>query len=51
MNAAGVRIVVGTDGNTPYAPHVEMADMVGRRDDADAGDRGRHAQRRSSFSG
>ncbi|MEP7305416.1 MAG: amidohydrolase family protein [Acidobacteriota bacterium] len=28
MNAAGVRIVVGTDGNTPYAPHVEMADMV-----------------------
>jgi imidazolonepropionase-like amidohydrolase len=28
MNAAGVRIVVGSDGNTPYAPHVEMADMV-----------------------
>jgi len=28
MNAGGVRIVVGTDGNTPYAPHVEMADMV-----------------------
>ena len=28
MNAAGTRIVVGTDGNTPYAPHVEMADMV-----------------------
>ena len=28
MNRAGVRIVVGTDGNTPYAPHVEMADMV-----------------------
>ena len=28
MNAAGVRIVVGTDGNTPYAPHVEMEDMV-----------------------
>jgi imidazolonepropionase-like amidohydrolase len=28
MNAAGARIVVGTDGNTPYAPHVEMADMV-----------------------
>jgi imidazolonepropionase-like amidohydrolase len=28
MNAAGVEIVVGTDGNTPYAPHVEMADMV-----------------------
>ena len=28
MNAAGTRIVVGTDGNTPYAPHVEMEDMV-----------------------
>ena len=28
MSAAGVRIVVGTDGNTPYAPHQEMADMV-----------------------
>jgi imidazolonepropionase-like amidohydrolase len=28
MNASGVRIVVGTDGNTPYAAHVEMADMV-----------------------
>ena len=28
MHAAGVRVVVGTDGNTPYAPHVEMLDMV-----------------------
>jgi len=28
MSAAGARIVLGTDGNTPYAPHVEMADMV-----------------------
>jgi imidazolonepropionase-like amidohydrolase len=28
MNAAGTRIVLGTDGNTPFAPHVEMADMV-----------------------
>ena len=28
MSAAGARIVVGSDGNTPYAPHVEMADMV-----------------------
>jgi imidazolonepropionase-like amidohydrolase len=28
MHAAGVRIVLGTDGNTPYAPHVELADMV-----------------------
>jgi imidazolonepropionase-like amidohydrolase len=28
MSAAGVKIVVGTDGNTPWAPHVEMADMV-----------------------
>src|SRR5438093_9000310 len=29
MNAAGVKIVLGTDGNTPYAPHIEMEDMVG----------------------
>jgi imidazolonepropionase-like amidohydrolase len=28
LSAAGVRITVGTDGNTPWAPHVEMADMV-----------------------
>ena len=28
MSAAGVKIVVGTDGNTPWAPHVEMSDMV-----------------------
>jgi imidazolonepropionase-like amidohydrolase len=28
MSAAGVRVAVGTDGNTPWAPHVEMADMV-----------------------
>ena len=28
MSAAGVRIVLGTDGNTPYAAHVEMLDMV-----------------------
>jgi imidazolonepropionase-like amidohydrolase len=28
MRDAGTRIVVGTDGNTPYAPHVEMEDMV-----------------------
>ncbi len=28
MTAAGVMIVLGTDGNTPYAPHVEMLDMV-----------------------
>ena len=28
LSAAGVRIAVGTDGNTPWAPHVEMADMV-----------------------
>jgi imidazolonepropionase-like amidohydrolase len=28
MNAAGVTIVLGTDGNTPYSPHVEMLDMV-----------------------
>ena len=28
VNAVGVKIVVGTDGNTPWAPHVEMEDMV-----------------------
>jgi imidazolonepropionase-like amidohydrolase len=28
LNAAGVKIVLGTDGNTPYAPHIEMEDMV-----------------------
>jgi len=28
LSAAGVRIAVGTDGNNPWAPHVEMADMV-----------------------
>jgi len=28
LSAAGVTIVLGTDGNTPWAPHEEMADMV-----------------------
>ena len=28
LSAAGMIIAVGTDGNTPWAPHVEMADMV-----------------------
>jgi len=28
LNAAGVRIALGTDGNTPWAVHQEMADMV-----------------------
>jgi imidazolonepropionase-like amidohydrolase len=28
MSKAGVRIALGTDGNTPWGPHVEMADMV-----------------------
>jgi imidazolonepropionase-like amidohydrolase len=28
LNAAGVRIALGTDGNTPWGPHEEMADMV-----------------------
>jgi imidazolonepropionase-like amidohydrolase len=28
MSAAGVRVALGTDGNTPWQPHVEMADMV-----------------------
>ena len=28
MNKAGVRIAMGTDGNTSYGPHIEAADMV-----------------------
>jgi imidazolonepropionase-like amidohydrolase len=28
INAAGVRIAMGTDGNTPWGPHAEMEDMV-----------------------
>jgi imidazolonepropionase-like amidohydrolase len=28
LNAAGVRITLGTDGNTPWGPHDEMRDMV-----------------------
>jgi imidazolonepropionase-like amidohydrolase len=28
MNAAGVRITLGTDGNKPWGPHEEMEDMV-----------------------
>jgi imidazolonepropionase-like amidohydrolase len=28
LNAAGVRIAVGTDGNVPWGAHLEMADMV-----------------------
>lgn len=28
LNAAGTRIVLGTDGNTPWGPHTEMEDMV-----------------------
>ena len=28
MNAAGVRIVMGTDGNRAWGPHEEMEDMV-----------------------
>jgi imidazolonepropionase-like amidohydrolase len=28
LAAVGVRIALGTDGNTPWAPHAEMADMV-----------------------
>ena len=28
MSKAGVRIALGTDGNTPYGAHIEMADMV-----------------------
>ena len=46
MNAAGVRIALGSDGNNPYAPHVEMADMVAAGMTAGSGDRRRDAQRR-----
>jgi imidazolonepropionase-like amidohydrolase len=28
LNKEGVKIAMGTDGNTPYGPHIEMADMV-----------------------
>ena len=28
LTAAGVKIVMGTDGNTPWGPHVEMVDMA-----------------------
>ncbi len=28
MAKAGVRIALGTDGNTPWGPHIEMEDMV-----------------------
>ena len=28
LNAAGMRIVLGTDGNTPWGPHEEMQDMA-----------------------
>jgi imidazolonepropionase-like amidohydrolase len=28
MNAAGVRLTLGTDGNRPWGPHAEMEDMV-----------------------
>ena len=47
MSAAGVRIVVGTDGNTPYAPHMEMADMVAAGMTPMQVIVGRHAQRRA----
>ena len=28
MSGAGVKVALGSDGNTPWAPHAEMADMV-----------------------
>jgi imidazolonepropionase-like amidohydrolase len=28
LAAAGIRLVLGTDGNRPYGPHEEMADLV-----------------------
>ena len=44
LNAAGVRITLGTDGNTPWGPHDEMQDMVIAGHDAHAGHRGGDAQ-------
>ena len=38
LSAAGMKIILGTDGNTPWAPHVEMADMVAAGMTPDAGD-------------
>src|SRR5687767_8431618 len=32
MAKAGVRIAMGTDGNTPYGPHIDAADMIGIKD-------------------
>ena len=46
MADAGVTITVGTDGNTAWAPHVEMEDMVAVGDDAGAGHRLGYRQRR-----
>ena len=37
MSDAGMTITVGTDGNTAWAPHVEMEDMVAVGDDPGAG--------------
>ena len=28
LNKEGVKIALGSDGNTPWGPHLEMADMV-----------------------
>ena len=28
LSAEGVKIALGTDGNTPWAPHVKMEDIV-----------------------
>ena len=28
LSEAGMTIAIGTDGNTPFAPHIEMEDMV-----------------------
>src|SRR5207253_7181236 len=28
LNKAGIRMVLGTDGNRPYGPHEEMLDLV-----------------------
>ena len=46
LSDAGVTIAIGTDGNTPWAPHVEMAGHGRGRHDAGAGDRRGHEERR-----
>ena len=45
LSDQGTRIVLGTDGNTPWAPHQEMEAMAMCRHDGDAGHRCRDRPR------